>query len=75
MAKTIGSKEVVMPRSPYLKRLLDRIVASVPTGPEDRSRPPSIPDPDEPGISPETRQARLRLLLQRYEKGSRGSGR
>lgn len=59
----------------YLRRLLDRLVSSLPAGPEDHSRPPSIPDPDEPGISPETRKARLRLLLQRYEKGSRGSGR
>ena len=64
-----------MPRRSYLKRLLDSLVSLAPSGPEERSHPPSIPDPDEPGISPATREARLRLLMQRHEKASRGGGR
>jgi len=59
----------------HLGRLLDRLIALVPSGPDDGRHPPSLPDPNEPGISAETRQARLRLLLQRYEKEGRGSGR
>ena len=64
-----------MVRRSYMRRLLDRLVSYLPTGPDERTHPPSLPDPNEPGISPETRKARLRLLLQRYEKGSRGGGR
>lgn len=64
-----------MARRTHLGRLPDRLISLLPSGPDDRQHPPSLPDPYEPGISAETRQARLRLLLQRYEKGSRGSGR
>lgn len=64
-----------MDRRSNLWRLLDRLISVVPSGPDDERRPVSIPDPNEPGISAETRQARLRLLLQRYEKAGRGSGR
>ena len=59
----------------YLWRLLERLTSFVPSGPDQRRYPASLPDPDEPGISAETRQARLRLLLQIHEKKSRGGGR
>ena len=64
-----------MARRTYLWRLLDRLISYLPSGPDERPHPTSVPDPNEPGISAETRQARLRLLLQRYEKGGRGGGR
>ena len=58
-----------------LRRFLERLLSFVPSGPEDEPRPTSIPDPNEPGISAETRRTRLRLTLQRYEKKGRGTGR
>lgn len=58
-----------------LRRFLERLISFLPSGPEDQPRPTSIPDPNEPGISAETRRARLRLTLQRYEKKGRGTGR
>jgi hypothetical protein len=59
----------------YLWRLLGRLFAHVPSGPDERPYPAWLPDPNEPGISAETRRARLRLLLQIHEKKSRGGGR
>ena len=50
-----------------LRRFLERVISFVPSGPEDQVRSTSIPDPNEPGISAETRRARLRPTLQRYE--------
>lgn len=64
-----------MARPPFLLRLLDRLTSQVPSGPADRPRLTSMQDPNEPGISAEARQARLRLLLARYEKKGRGTGR
>ncbi len=58
-----------------LLRLLDLLTSFLPSGPDDQSLPSSVPDPDEPGISPETRAARRRLRPKRYEKEGRGSGR
>jgi len=58
-----------------LRRFLERLISFVPSGPEDQPRPTAIPDPNEPGISAETRRARLRLTLKRYEKQGRGTGR
>ena len=69
------AKEMVMARRPFLRRFLERLISIVPSGPDDRSRPASIPDPNEPGISAETRRARLSLLLQQHEKKGRGGGR
>jgi hypothetical protein len=52
--------------------LLDRLTAFLP-GPPSRHPPPStLPDPNEPGISPATRRARLRLWRHRYEKQGKG---
>jgi hypothetical protein len=70
-----GRKEVCMARRSDLWRFFVRLVSYLPSGPEDDPRPTSIPDPNEPGINAEARQARLRLLLQRYEKEGKGSGR
>ncbi len=58
-----------------LWRLFERLISFVPSEPDQRRHPASLPDPNEPGISAETRQARLRLLLQIHEKKSRGGGR
>ncbi len=56
-------------------RLLERMLSFVPSGPEDERDTPLLPDPNEPGISAETRRARLRLRLHLLEKKGRGSGR
>ena len=58
-----------------LMRLLERLLSVVPSGPDDETLPTSLPDPNEPGISAETRKARLRLMLYLHEKKGRGSGR
>jgi len=62
-----------MARRKSLSRLLGLLISFLPGGPDEPSLPPSVPDPDEPGISPETRVARRRLLLKRYEKEGRGA--
>jgi hypothetical protein len=62
-----------MARRRSLLRLLDLLTSFLPGGPDEGSLPASVPDPDEPGISPEARVARRRLLLKRYEKEGRGS--
>ena len=71
----MGGEEVTMARRSYARRLLEHLFSLIPSGPDDRPKPTTIPDPNEPGISAKARQVRLRLLLQRYQKNSRGSGR
>ena len=64
-----------MARRTNLWRWFDRLISFVPSGPHERPHPASLPDPNEPGISAETRRARMQLLLQIHEKKSRGGGR
>lgn len=64
-----------MRRRRHLWRRLERLTSFLPGGPEDPPHHRSVPDPNEPGISAETRRARLRLLLQLHDKKGRGSGR
>jgi hypothetical protein len=51
-----------------LWRVLDRLTAFLPSGPRERPSSPSRPDPYEPGISGQTRTARLRMLHFRHGK-------
>ncbi|MBP1704750.1 MAG: hypothetical protein H6Q36_489 [Chloroflexi bacterium] len=55
-----------------LLRLLDRLTALVPGSPAEPTMYTTVPDPDERGISDETRQARLRLRRYRFEKRGKG---
>jgi hypothetical protein len=57
-------------------RLLDRLLSVLPTTPDERiGRSPLLPDPNEPGITPEEREQRLRLMTTTLEKRTRGAGR
>ena len=56
-----------------LWRLLDRLTSFLPSPPDGRPPPSTLPDPNEPGISERRRRARLRLWLQRYDKGGKGA--
>jgi hypothetical protein len=57
-------------------RLLDRLLSVLPASPDERSgSSPLLPDPNEPGISAEEREQRLRLMTSLLEKRTRGSGR
>jgi hypothetical protein len=57
-------------------RLLDRLLSVLPATPDERSgRSPLLPDPNEPGITPEEREHRLRLMTTMIEKRTRGAGR
>lgn len=53
-------------------RTLDRLTAFLPSPPGQRSDPPITPNPDDPGLDPETRLARWRLWRRRYEKQGKG---
>ena len=55
-----------------LWRLLDRLTAFVPGSPAELAAYTTVPDPDEKGVSPETRAARLRLRRYRYVKRGKG---
>lgn len=55
-----------------LWRVLDRLTAFLPGQPKEIPAASLILDPDEPGISEETRLARRRLWRQRYEKAGKG---
>ena len=66
---------MIVSRRGWLTRWLERLISRVPSGPDDPPRHPFIPDPNEPGISAETRRARLDLLMQLHAKNGRGSGR
>jgi hypothetical protein len=57
-------------------RFLDRILSWLPAPPSEQdARSPLLPDPNEPGISAEERDQRLRLITSGHEKRTRGSGR
>ena len=57
-------------------RLLDRLLSVLPAPPDEQaSRSPLMPDPNEPGITPEGREHRLRLMTTSLEKRTRGTGR
>ena len=57
-------------------RLLDRLLSVLPATPDEQAvRSPLLPDPNEPGISPEEREQRLRLMTTNLEKRTRGAGR
>ncbi len=56
-------------------RLLDRLLSVLPAPPDERPRSSSLPDPNEPGISAEEREHRLRLMTTLLEKRTRGAGR
>jgi hypothetical protein len=57
-------------------RLLDRLLSVLPAPPDEQAgRSPLLPDPNEPGITPEEREHRLRLMTTTLEKRTRGAGR
>ena len=57
-------------------RLIDRLLSVLPASPEDLpARSPLHPDPNEPGLTPEEREHRLRLMTTTLEKQTRGTGR
>ena len=57
-------------------RLLDRVLSVLPSSPDEQAgRSPLLPDPNEPGLTPEEREHRLRLMTTTLEKQTRGTGR
>jgi len=63
-------------RDGIVARTIERILGWLP-GPPDEQRPwsPMLPDPDEPGISAEEREQRVRLITSLQEKQGRGTPR
>lgn len=55
-----------------LVRLLDRLTGFIPGPPAQRPDVRSVPDADDPRVSPETRRARRQLWRQKYEKAGKG---
>ena len=57
-------------------RLIDRLSPVLPAPPDERAGgSPLLPDPNEPGITPDEREHRLRLMTTTLEKRTRGAGR
>jgi len=52
----------------WLWRMVDRLTAFLPSGPEARPPSPTRPDPFAPGISQQTRRARMRMFGYRHGK-------
>ncbi len=53
-------------------QMIDHLTAFLPAPPDGREQPPVVPDPEEPGISPDERIARRRLRRQGKEKAGKG---
>jgi hypothetical protein len=55
-----------------LWQVLDRLTGFIPGPPTQRPDVRSVPDPDDPRVSPETRRARRQLWRQKHEKAGKG---
>jgi len=52
-------------------RVLDRVLALVPGASDEQPRP-QYPDPNEPGLSPDEREARLEFMRRMLAKDGHG---
>ncbi len=53
-------------------RMIDRLMSFLPGPPDEQTRPSSFPDPNEPGLSPREREARLELMRKSLGKDGHG---